>query len=272
MNSYEELRRIALKASSEAAALLRDLACDDKYTAKVKGETIRADIESESYLVDLLRREVGGGLAVVSEERGLDGKPEGLVAIIDPLDGSTNYSSCIPWASVSVAFAKKGSSGWELVAGAVAPVFWGYPLSFLRGGGCFEGEARARRKEHPPRVLSVYVERSQAASTVLRVLEELGEGYKVRSLGSSALEISYVGLGRIAGFMDFRGRLRNVDIAAAIGVVMECGGEVFGDDGLPLKIPVEEGVVRLGTVVAASDAKVAAAARKALRTAVGHEG
>ncbi len=258
------LREVAVRVSSEAAALLRDLACEERYTSRVSGETIRADLESEEYIVDLLRGELGAGLAVVSEERGLEGEPHELVAVVDPLDGSTNYSSCVSWASVSVAFAERMSDGsWSLAAGAVAPVFWGHPISFERGGGCYVGGVRFEPSGEPPSVLSVYVEREDAARAVISLLRELGGGFKVRSLGSSALEISYVALRRIAAFMDLRGKLRNVDVAAAVGIAGECGATVIGEDGRPLRLDFTS-VSRVGTVIAYSTPRVGDAIARVL--------
>ena len=264
--SPRDLRLVALRAASEAAGLLRDFECTREYARVVRGETIRADIESENYIIDMLRREIGGRLAVVSEERGVDGKPEDLVALVDPLDGSKNYVACIPWASVSIAFAVNSGGVWRLEAGAVAPIFrGGSPISFERGGGCFMGGTRVERPLlENPSILAVYVDSSQAASLVARLLEALKGRFKTRSLGSSALEISYSAVGLFAGFVDLRARLRNVDVAAAVGAMRECGGEVLGEAGEPLEIEVDR-VARLGAVVASRLHEILEASRPLLR-------
>jgi len=252
MDEPQEYRRILARIAGEAAGLLRDLSCSEEYTTRVSGETIRADLEAESYIIDALRSEGLGG-RVVTEERGIVSLGgEGPTFIVDPLDGSTNYSDCIPWSSVSIAVAPPGASGLrEVEAGAVAPIFWGSTLSFARRGGCYVGEERVEPRRPPSNVIFVYVEHPEAAMGLARVTRELG-GLKVRSLGSAALELAYTSLGRARLFLDLRSRLRNVDVAAAMGMLLECGGVIVGGQGEPLDSRLE-GVERVGTVIASLD-------------------
>ncbi len=245
---FEEYRRVITRIAGEAAGLLRDLACEEKYVEVVSGETMRADIESESYIIDALKAEGLGG-RVVTEERGVvELGRAGPTFIVDPLDGSTNYKACIPWSSVSIAVVPEGSRRLrDVAAGVVAPVFYGPYISFTRGGGCYEGASRVRPRERPLEVVYVYVEHPEAAEGLARLTRGLG-GLKVRSLGSAALEMAYTALGRGLLFLDLRSRLRNVDIAAALGITIECGGEAVNYNGDPLDSGVDS-VKRVGTVI-----------------------
>ena len=59
-------------------------------------------------------------------------------------------------------------------------------------------------------------------------------GQKIRRwrlLGASALELCYIGCGRIDGFVDLRGTLRVTDAAAGMLVCTEAGGKVTDLDG-----------------------------------------
>ncbi|NYT06832.1 MAG: fructose-1,6-bisphosphatase, partial [Methanomicrobiales archaeon] len=70
----------------------------------------------------------------------------------------------------------------------------------------------------------------------------LNLGQKVRRwrlLGASALELCYIGCGRIDGFIDLRGTLRVTDAAAGMLVCTEAGGKVSDLDGKPLVFPDE---------------------------------
>lgn len=242
----EDLRRVAVRISGETAALLRDHACSQEYTRGVGGETIVADKLAEDYIIDSLR---GEGLRVrgVSEEKGHFGDGD-LVVVIDPLDGSTNYSNCISWASVSIAFAL-GNRLSDVIAGSVAPVFFGNPLSFSKGHGCYEGGVRVREAKRNTRMVFAYAEDPVVASRLVEFIRGLGDNVKIRGLGSAALEIAYVALGRALLFVDARSRLRNVDVAASVGMVRECGGEVYDSRGEPLEASLDE-VVAVGDVVA----------------------
>ncbi|MFP3312419.1 MAG: inositol monophosphatase family protein [Acidilobus sp.] len=216
----EDLRSLVVKVAEDAARMLREEWCSDS-TMRVRGETIRADLEAERAIYEDLRSE-GLSFRMVSEESGTMGDGE-YTFIVDPLDGSLNYENCIPWCSVSVAVIPPGGKSIsDAVAGAVAPIGFGNTISFGRGKGCFEGSESVRPKAEGSNLVFVYVERPEETTRVARVFT-YSPNIKVRSLGSSALEISTVGLGRGLAFIDLRGKLRNVDVAAAIGIARECG-------------------------------------------------
>jgi len=259
----EDLRQIAVRVAGEAAGLLRDEACTNisRLSRVIRGETTQVDLEVEDYIIDLLRRELGQ-VRIVTEEQGVVGEGP-VTAVVDPLDGSKNYLNCIPWASVSIALLESGGTLRDVKAGAVAPIFYGDVISFGRGRGCFLGAARLEKPSNPSRFIYVYIEHPEAAHRLAEVIGGLGRGYKIRSLGSAALEIAYTGIGRGTLFLDLRSKLRNVDIAAAMGITLECGGEVLGANGEPLNIGTGQ-VEKAGTVIAVPNASLASRVAKIL--------
>jgi myo-inositol-1(or 4)-monophosphatase len=67
-------------------------------------------------------------------------------------------------------------------------------------------------------------------------------GQKIRRwrlLGASALELCYVGCGRIDGFIDLRDTLRVTDAAAGMLICTEAGGMVSDLNGNPVQFPDE---------------------------------
>ncbi len=247
----EDARRIAVKVASETAAMLRDNACTPRMARVIRGETTRADQMAEEYAVEVLRAE-GIKVRIIGEEGGVYGDGD-IVALIDPLDGSVNYLNCIPWASVSIALAPGNARTFrEILAGAIAPIFTGQPLSFSRGGGCRMGETLIRERMEPyKRVIAVYVEHPSALEGLKGFMSRF-RGFKVRSLGSAALEIAYTAIGRITLFLDVRSKLRNVDTAAAAGMLLECGGSLIGADGVEPGLDLS-GVSRIGSLIASLD-------------------
>ena len=242
----DELRRVAVNAAEKAARFLAERACGE-LTSVVRGDTIRADLAADDILRDELRRSVGSFL-MLSEESGATGS-SGYVFVVDPLDGSLNYEHCIRWSSVSVAVAPPGATRLsDIVAGAVVPL-WGEPLSFAKGVGCFEGDRMTSPREDPGRIVFTYFESLDDAVKISRLFTRI-PGLKVRSLGSAALEISLVGLGRGLSYVDLRGKLRNVDVAAAVGLARECGASVVNERGELLDSPISE-VTSVGNVVVA---------------------
>jgi myo-inositol-1(or 4)-monophosphatase len=250
---YKMLARVA----GEAAAFLRDHACQESYSKVVKGDTIRADVEAENYIIDVLKAEGFRGV-IVSEERGKEilGGESNLILVIDPLDGSTNYRHCIPWCSVSLALFKREDKGnYELMAGSIAPVFYGSPMGFAKDYGCFIGMKKVSGDKEKGNLLFVYADKPEQLrdlSLIINLTSKKYKNVKVRSLGSAALELAYVALGKAVLFADLRSTLRNVDVAAAAGMIRECGGEILDSRGMPVSFPLDD-VKKLGTILASID-------------------
>ncbi len=273
----KELRRIAERIGGQTAGLLRDLSGEklDEIVAKQKlGDTTRRiDIIAEDYVLDMIRN-TGIPSLVVTEERGtvlIGDKPE-LIYVIDPLDGSTNYIIGVPWSAVSiaVAFFKSNASLSDIVAGAVAPITPGFHVySFARGEGVFYGGSRITVDERNfvgRNVLLGYFE-SHEGARVFKVFMEQTENVKVRSLGCASLEIVYTAIGRAELFMDIRGWLRNVDVAAALGLARELNAYIGDSKGLDINSTIME-VVMVGDVIVARTRDMYEEALNAVRSAL----
>jgi len=249
-----EYYKVLLKIGGEAAAFLRDHACEEAYGRSVRGDTIRADLEAEDYIVDIIKSEGLRGV-IITEERGrIDLGSDNLLFIIDPLDGSTNYKHCVPWCNISIALFTKNNNSYEEVAGVIAPIFYGDPIGFAKGCGCFEGMSRIEAKNKGNLVL-VYADEPQSLPLLSELIVTIKEKYKnpkLRSLGSAALELAYTAMGRSIAFADFRGSLRNVDVASALGMLRECGGIALDLEGKDIEV-ISNSVMKIGTIIASLD-------------------
>ncbi|MEM0021254.1 MAG: inositol monophosphatase family protein [Fervidicoccaceae archaeon] len=241
----EHLRKVSLSISREAAELLRELSEKGRAKERVegRGEAIAADIISEEHILSRLREEGFSG-RVIAEESGItDMGEDDLVVIIDPLDGSKNYARSIRWCSVSIAFADRSKNDMSsFIAGSVYPVFWDEPISFSISKGVFIGDKRVTKedvlssleKRENERYFAIYMDEEGAieeVSKVYRIFSSIGNKLSLRSLGSAALELAYVSIGRIDAFVDARSRLRIVDAAAGAGMVIAQGGSVLDLNG-----------------------------------------
>ncbi len=253
----KELRELLVRVAGEAAAYLRDHFGSFKDLRVVarneRDETLNIDRDVESFILELLRAE-GVKARVVSEERGelvIGDNPE-LVILIDPLDGSKNYAALVPWAAVSLAAApteKPQITIDDIMAAAVAPVFNWPPISFAKGVGVFEGNSRPLRTTLQ-RVLMYYAEdyeQLRAVGEVVNVFKSLGYRVSTRSYGAAALEITWTALGRALAFIDLRGKLRNIDVAAALGIAREAGAYIYVEKEYVSTRKVEE----IGAVIVA---------------------
>jgi len=177
--------------------------------------TRRVDAEAESVVLEVLKTELGDFTAV-SEEIGVVKRGNGdLVAVVDPLDGSGNFSLGIPYFAVMVAAGARAKRLEDLTEAAIyMPAVDRLYTADPRRGVLING-APARFRETPEP--TVFVELGRRFS--LKTLEApLSAGYKVRSGGCAGCQLLAAAMGVVAGYIDIRQRLGPWDVAAPLVV------------------------------------------------------
>ncbi len=161
--------------------------------------------------------------SILSEESGLiEGQERGII-LIDPVDGSSNADRGIPFACVSVAYSSSYSLR-DLEMAVLLDLFRGDLYYAIRGKGAFKNGNRVRVRDF--RGTPVIYAPCQRNDPVTK--ERLGFKHIARrDLGSAALGLALVAEGRIDAFIDLRGDLRIVDLAAGLLMVKEAGGTVL---------------------------------------------
>ncbi|MDD1657349.1 MAG: bifunctional fructose-bisphosphatase/inositol-phosphate phosphatase [Methanomicrobiales archaeon] len=175
---------------------------------------------------------------VISEECGVTpgGGDTGTI-FLDPVDGTHNALAGIPFFALSMAYAEDG----RVTEGFVVDLAHRETFIAVRGQG-----ARLNGKE--ARVSRTHLLEESAMSVYGRKFNPapvLFLGQKIRRwrlLGASALELCYVGCGRLDGFIDLRGTLRVTDAAAGMLFCEEAGGKVSDIQGKPVVFPDEVSV------------------------------
>jgi len=186
---------------------------------------------------------------LISEEAGkvpVDGG-KGTI-FLDPVDGTYNAVAGIPFYALSLAWATGGvvhqAFVQDLSSGETFTAIRGKSAYCDRKPICVSSTSRLDacamsvygRKFDPTRMMQL--------------------GHKIRRwrlLGASALELCYVGAGRIDGFVDLRGTLRVTDAAAGMLICTEAGGTVSDLNGEPLEFPDE---VTVGRCIIATNGKL----------------
>ncbi|HVP24947.1 MAG TPA: bifunctional fructose-bisphosphatase/inositol-phosphate phosphatase [Methanomicrobiales archaeon] len=183
---------------------------------------------------------------LVSEECGKRdiGGDKGTI-FLDPVDGTHNALSGIPFYALSIAYAEDG----VVQQGFVRDLAHRETFTAMRGKGAFlDGR--------PSRVSRTTLLEESAMSVYGRKFNPgpvLSLGQKIRRwrlLGASALELCYVGAGRLDGFIDLRATLRVTDAAAGMLVCEEAGGKVSDLEGGRIRFPDE---VTVGKCLVASN-------------------
>ncbi|MEM2253114.1 MAG: inositol monophosphatase [Desulfurococcaceae archaeon] len=235
-----ELRSFAVRIADETAKFLREsIDRSDLGTVVKEGYagdvTRKADLEAEQLIIELVK-ESNLCARIVSEEIGVVDvckEPRYIVAV-DPLDGSLNYINRVPFASVSIAIASINEPCLEgIIAGAISSVFYRETYSFDERLAYINEEALVRREDS--NIFTIY---SYSLETHRVLKESLGSdiNYRLRILGSMALELAYVTIGRICLAYNDTGKLRNIDIAAGCALAKRVGLRVCDRKGRDLTI------------------------------------
>ena len=192
------------------------------------------DQRAEAVIVDAIRSDCPDD-AILAEEGSLGGQDVSRRWLIDPIDGTTNFSHAFPYVAVSVAFELCG----VIVLGAIYDPTRDELFLGERGRG-------AELNGRPIAVSAVDALERSLVSTgfpyerdLLPVaLAQLGRmTYAVQSLrrvGAAALELAYVACGRLDAFWEVR--LEPWDCAAGSLLVEEAGGRVTGIGGEPFSV------------------------------------
>jgi myo-inositol-1(or 4)-monophosphatase len=236
MKSALELVRLATTAARRAAGYLRSIERPrdpGAWTVKGRHDFVSdADRRSEELIREVLLAGEPGSI-VMGEELSPEATAAGLVWIVDPIDGTTNFLHGFPAYAVSIAAAADG----VVQAGVVLAVESDRVFHAHRDGGAWADGNRIRVSaiadpgyaligtgfpfKHPDQ-LAAY--QRQFARVMLATSG-------IRRAGSAALDLAWVAAGAFDGFWELR--LAPWDVAAGLLLVREAGGIATGLDGRP---------------------------------------
>lgn len=189
-----------------------------------------ADTGAERLIIKAIRRSFPDD-DILTEETADQRRSSRRRWIIDPLDGTTNFSHGFPFWCVSIAFEERG----RVEAGVVYSPVLGELFTARRGQGAFLNGRRIRvsRQTRLDRSLlatgfpyDVHTSRSDNLAYFRRFIKR---AQAVRRPGSAAMDLAYVACGRFDGFWEMK--LKPWDMAAASLIVEEAGGRVTDFSG-----------------------------------------
>ena len=197
----------AIKACKEVKTLLESSEKSLKKRLEIGagGDISRvADIEAEKIFI----KHLGKFGKIISEESGVIGFGEDEI-VLDPLDGSDNYISDLPYYGCSIAYKKKS----QVVASVVA--------NFANGDIFIKSDKKKEKAKLDNPVFSEIIrddyatigiyERAYASKRYIYEINKLG--LKYRSPGALALSLAYAHYFR---FVLFEGRVRSYDVEAGL--------------------------------------------------------
>lgn len=220
-------------ARQVAAFQRQELAVFDRGSIEHKGVhdlVSYVDRESEKQLVAALQQLLPKA-GFITEEGTVAQEDKALRWIIDPLDGTTNFTHGLPFFSISVALA----AGEELLLGVVYEANRDECFSAHHGGGARLNNNSIRVSDVPALDQSLLAtgfpyyafDRIENYLEILRYFMQHTQG--MRRLGSAALDLAYVACGRFEGYFEYN--LNSYDVAAGALLVAEAGGTVTDFSG-----------------------------------------
>ena len=245
-----------LGASRAAAGALRRILDARPTTAEraietgTRGEggdrTLEIDAEAEAAVFAELERlyDEGARFTAVSEERGrVEFGDDGVLVVIDPIDGSVNAKRGLPYTAISIAVAD-GPTMADVVFGYVYDfgpeeewVAWRGRGATLDGAALEPGAPERRTGDGRLELLAI---ESADPRWVRMGADALAEvAYRLRAIGTMAVALCQVAAARFDGMVTLR-NCRAVDVAAAQLIVREAGGQVaFTNCAEPLGAPLD---------------------------------
>ena len=183
-----------------------------------------ADKASESYFIEQVSRHCPGH-GILGEESGLHSGESEYCWVVDPLDGTTNFSQGLPIFSVSIGLQYKG----ETVLGIVYAPYLNELYTAIKGEGSFLNSKPihvAQKKELGPCVLTTgfpYDKDTNPDNNLTEVSRILPQIRGLRRYGSAAYDLCCVAAGFFDGYWELN--LHLWDVCAGILIVQEAGGK-----------------------------------------------
>lgn len=228
----DEFLKVAIDAATQAGRILVDHL--GKVSVKEKNPrdlVTEADLASQVKIEKIIRNRFPDHQFVGEEgqtERFTPGK--GFAWIVDPLDGTTNFVHQLRSFSVSIALIHNG----EPIVGVVHDPLLNECFYAVKNKGAFlNGQAinvSTCQTLHDAMVVTGFsTSVTKNSIEAKRFMEMLGQAQTIRRLGSAALNLCFLGCGRVDAY--WASGLNAWDIAAGLVILKESGGFLRAIEG-----------------------------------------
>lgn len=227
MNYKKELE-VAQLAAAEAAKIIRKFRADESFEIQLKRKNdlvTDADVASEKKIIEIIKSAFPEDKFLAEESNTYSELPSGRVWIIDPIDGTTNFSHGFAPFCVSIAFWEDGNPKVGLVLEvAHNELFWA-----IEGEGAYLDDQRlsiSKISEPSSSLIATGFPYSQfeLVDPYLELLKNLMQKtHGIRRAGAASYDLCCVAAGRVEGFYEYG--LNPWDIAAGMLIIQEAGGD-----------------------------------------------
>ena len=235
VSEKKNLLATAVKAAHAAGDIMRR----NRLVSKKINEVTQRDIKLELDVrcqrkIESMLSKAHPEIAVLGEEENAGDVESELRWVVDPIDGTVNFTYGIPHACVSIALqqrlAKRNKYGenYETIIGAVYDPFVEELWSAIRGQAAKLNGKRIHVNDGPLKeaMLSIgFAKDKKTMDYMIPYFNKLAlKIRKPRMMGSATLALTYVACGRFHGYIESKVRLWDI---AAGGLILECAGGEF---------------------------------------------
>ena len=220
-----------IKAAEKASKIIiRDFGEIENLQVASKGPrdfVTKTDKRVENILIEELSK-AKKNFSFLSEERGkIENNDKNKIWIIDPIDGTTNFLHGIPHFAISIALKIDG----ELISGLINDPIKNEIFFAEKNNGAYFNNHRIRVSNKNNLDDCLFSSDSNGLKSIFPKLN-------MRNSGCAALDLAYVGSGRLDGY--FHNNINLWDIAAGMLIVKEAGGNtndisVFKDEDINIR-------------------------------------
>ena len=237
-SALDVARALAEEAGRSALAAFHE---PKEVIVKGRGNLLtQTDLAVERFLQEGLDAEFPTH-GVLSEETATDTSTDGYVWVVDPIDGTKNFASGIPFWCINIALCRDGE---PLVAVTHDPIH-SETFHAVRGGGAFVNDTPVRASDKPTVLASnlgfdIGYDNERGKQQLRLVYHLFPNMQALRIPGSAALGLAYAACGRYDVFV--HRYLFPWDIAAGILLVREAGGLITDEAGNAITIRSETAI------------------------------
>ena len=215
MKSISPNLNIMIKACEKASkVIIRDFGEVENLQVAKKGPrdfVTKTDIKVEEILIEELMKAKKSYSFLTEESGKIENKDKDKIWIIDPIDGTTNFLHGIPHFAISIALKIDNELKSALIHDPIKNEIY---FAEQNNGAYFNNQrVRVSKKNNLEDCLF-----SSNATGLKFAFPELN----MRNSGCAALDLAYVGSGRLDGY--FHNKINFWDIAAGMLIVKEAGG------------------------------------------------
>ena len=217
MNSISPNLNMMIKASEKASkVIIRDFGELENLQVSKKGPkdfVTKTDRRVEKILISELSKSKKNYSFLTEESGKIINKNKDIYWIIDPIDGTTNFLHGIPHFAISVALQIEN----EITCGLIFDPIKNEIFYAERNNGSYINNSRIRVSNKSNIDECLFGSNSYGIKSIYPKLN-------LRNSGCAALDLAYVGCGRLDGY--FHNNINLWDIAAGKIIIEEAGGKV----------------------------------------------